>query len=88
MEIEKNLVLKQLIGKRITQLRKEAGYSSQETFSYDADIPRALYGKYEKGANITMTSLYRIVKFHKITFEKFFSEGFEVLNDIEGNDLS
>ena len=68
-----------LMGKRITELRKKAGYTSQETFAYDADIPRALYGRYEKGVNLTLFSLYRIIKYHEITFEDFFKEGFEEL---------
>ena len=67
------------MGKRITELRKKAGYTSQETFAYDADIPRALYGRYEKGVNLTLFSLYRIIKYHEITFEDFFKEGFEEL---------
>jgi transcriptional regulator with XRE-family HTH domain len=66
-----------LLGKRITQLRKKAGYTSQETFAYDAEIPRALYGRYEKGANLTISSLYRIIKYHEISFEEFFKNGFE-----------
>jgi transcriptional regulator with XRE-family HTH domain len=66
-----------LLGKRLKELRKDAGYTSQETFAYDAEIPRALYGKYEKGANITIDSLHRILKFHKITFKEFFKKGFE-----------
>ncbi len=61
----------------VKELRKEAGYTSQETFAYDAEIPRALYGKYEKGANITINSLHRILKFHNITFKEFFKKGFE-----------
>ncbi len=65
-----------LLGKRITELRKNAGYSSQETFAYDANIPRALYGRYEKGTNLTVNSLHRILKFHKISFKEFFEEGF------------
>ena len=76
-EEEKRLYI--FIGKRITQLRKKAGYTSQETFAYDADIPRALYGRYEKGANLTVYSLYRILKHHKITYKEFFEEGFEDL---------
>lgn len=68
-----------LMGKRITALRKKAGYTSQETFAYDADIPRALYGRYEKGSNLTIFSLYKILKQHQITFEEFFEEGFEDL---------
>lgn len=49
----------------------------QETFAYDAEIPRALYGKYEQGSNITIKSLRRILKFHNITFKEFFKKGFE-----------
>ncbi len=66
-----------LLGKRIKELRKDAGYSSQETFAYDAEIPRALYGKYEQGSNITISSLRRILKFHNLTFKEFFKKGFE-----------
>ena len=69
--------LYKLIGKRILELRKQAGYTSQETFAYDAEIPRALYGRCEKGTNLTINSLYRILKYHNITFEKFFAEGFD-----------
>ena len=69
--------LNTLLGKRLKELRKEAGYTSQETFAYDAEIPRALYGKYEKGSNITINSLHRILKFHNITFKEFFKKGFE-----------
>ncbi len=65
------------LGERIRELRKKAGYTSQETFAYDADIPRALYGRYEKGSNLTIYSLFRILKFHKISFEEFFSIGFD-----------
>jgi DNA-binding XRE family transcriptional regulator len=68
------------IGQRLKELRVNAGYSSQENFAYDANVPRALYGKYEKGCNITMSSLFRIISFHKISFEEFFSKGFEDIN--------
>jgi transcriptional regulator with XRE-family HTH domain len=74
-----NLKLYKCIGDRIRELRKKAGYTSQETFAYDAEIPRALYGKYEKGSNITVASLHRILKYHNITFEQFFSKGFDGL---------
>ena len=72
-------ILYKLIGDRLKILRKEAGYTSQETFAYDAEIPRALYGRYEKGCNLTIQSLYKILKFHKIDFETFFKKGFKDL---------
>ena len=79
MLTEEEKKLYKLMGKRITELRKKAGYTSQETFAYDADIPRALYGRYEKGANLTIYSLHRILKHHNITFKEFFEKGFEDL---------
>lgn len=68
-----------LIGERLTFLRKKAGYTSQEIFAYDAEIPRALYGRYEKGSNLTISSLYKILKFHELTLKEFFSKGFDEL---------
>jgi transcriptional regulator with XRE-family HTH domain len=62
------------MGKRIRQLRIEAGFSSQEAFAYEAGIPRAQYGRYEAGVNITILSLQKIVKFHKISLSDFFKK--------------
>jgi transcriptional regulator with XRE-family HTH domain len=64
--------IEQLIGKRIRELRIKAGYTSQENFAYEADIPRAQYGRYESGSNITIKSLYKILIFHKISLGEFF----------------
>jgi hypothetical protein len=75
-------LLYKLIGERIRQLRINAGYNSQDTFAYDAEIPRAQYGKYEKGTNLTILSLFRILKYHKITFEDFFGDEFQKLNKL------
>ena len=75
-------LLYKLLGERIRKLRIEKEYTSQETFAYDADIPRAQYGKYEKGANLTILSLYKILKYHKITFEEFFGEDFQKLDKL------
>lgn len=70
-------ILFENLGIRIRELRLRAGYSSQETFAYDAEIPRAQYGRYEKGVNITLSSLHKILKFHKITYRDFFDERFD-----------
>jgi len=63
-----------LIGEKLRDLRKKAGYSNQENFSYDAEIPRAQYGRYEKGVNLTLLSLKKILDFHKLSFEEFFKD--------------
>lgn len=71
--IENEETLFTLLGKRIMELRKKAGYTSYETFAFDVDIPTGLYWGYERGANLHIKSLYRILKFHKITFTEFFA---------------
>jgi transcriptional regulator with XRE-family HTH domain len=61
------------IGSRLTDLRKQKGYSSHEDFAYDYDLPRVQYWRIEKGkANVTIRSLYRILSIHKLTVEEFF----------------
>lgn len=69
------------ISKKLKYLRIKNGYSNYEDFSYDADIARAQYGKYEKGANILVTTLVKILKQHNMTLEEFFSLK---MNDKEG----
>jgi len=62
------------IGERLVELRKQAGYSSYETFAYDYELPRMQYWRIEKGkVNITLKSLLRILEIHKITIFDFFS---------------
>lgn len=63
------------IGSKITDLRKQKGYSSHEDFAYDYDLPRVQYWRIEKGkANVTIKSLYRILAIHKLTVEEFFCQ--------------
>lgn len=61
------------IGSKLTDLRKQKGYTSHEDFAYDYDLPRVQYWRIEKGkANVTIRSLYRILSIHKLTVEEFF----------------
>jgi len=63
------------IGSRLTELRKQKGYSSHEDFAYDYDLPRVQYWRIEKGkANVTIKSLYRILAIHKLTVDDFFCQ--------------
>ncbi len=62
-----------LIKQKIKYLRIKAGYSNSEDFAYDVDIARAQYGKYEKGANLMVTTLIKILKHHKMTLAEFFN---------------
>ncbi len=62
------------IGLRIKQLRIDKGYSSAEIFAYEHGLNRVSYWRMEKGCNITLTSLLRILDIHQITLQEFFSD--------------
>ena len=74
-----NLVNKDLLalGKRIKALRLKQGFTNYEYFAYEHNIPRAQYGRYEKGEDLKYSSLLKVVKALGLTMEEFFSEGFE-----------
>lgn len=61
------------IGERLRELRKAAGYKSYENFAFDNELNRVQYGRMEKGANMTIASLIRVLEVHKMTLEEFFS---------------
>ncbi|MGH1337252.1 MAG: helix-turn-helix domain-containing protein [Aureispira sp.] len=65
------------IAQRIRTLRKERGYSNQEKFAYEIDIARAQYGRYERGIDLKISSLSKILFAHGITLQEFFAAGFE-----------
>jgi transcriptional regulator with XRE-family HTH domain len=65
------------LGNRIKSLRVKNGYTNYETFAYEHDIPRAQYGRYERGEDLRFSSLVKVIKALGLTVEEFFSEGFE-----------
>jgi len=69
---------KQLIklGKRLKQLRIEKGYTNYEQFAFDHRLPRAQYGRYEKGQDLRFSSLVKVLNALNISLKDFFSEGF------------
>ena len=62
---------------RIRSLRLEKGYTNYELFAYEHHIPRAQYGRYEKGEDLRYSSLIKIAKAHDMGMKEFFSEGFD-----------
>ena len=71
-EVLSNLLKR--VGLKLTELRKQKGYTSHEDFAFDHDIPRVQYWRIEKGqTNVTMKSLIRLLAIHKLTVEEFFS---------------
>lgn len=66
----------QKLAERIKELRAEKGYTSYEYFAYDHNIPRAQYGRYEKGEDLKFSSLLKVLKGLDISLKEFFGEGF------------
>lgn len=60
------------LGARIKELRLARGYTNYETFAYKHDLPRAQYGRYEKGSDLRFTSLIKVIEALGVTPEEFF----------------
>lgn len=60
------------IAQKLKDLRVKAGYTSHENFAWDNDISRVQYWRIEKGKNITLETLFKVLDIHKITLEEFF----------------
>lgn len=65
------------LGARIRQIRIQLGYTNYEYFAYENGIPRAQYGRYEKGEDLRYSSLVKVIKSFGMSMEEFFSEGFD-----------
>lgn len=64
------------LAERIKELRIKKGYTSYEYFAYDHNIPRAQYGRYEKGEDLKFSSLLKVINALDISLKEFFEEGF------------
>lgn len=64
-------------GERFKTLRKAKGYSNYEQFAYLHDIGRSQYGKYEKGADMRLSTFFRVLEALEISPVEFFGEGFD-----------
>jgi len=65
------------LGDRIKSLRIKAGFTNYEYFAYKHEIPRAQFGRYERGEDLRYSSLLKVIRAFGITVEEFFSEGFD-----------
>lgn len=63
-----------LIALKIKQLRKSSGCKSYETFALDHDLDRKQYWRVEKGTNITLATLIKVLDIHKISLKDFFND--------------
>lgn len=74
-ENEPEFLLK--VAARLKELRIAKGYTSYEKFAIQNDISRMQYWRYEKGEDMRISSLQKIVKALGLSMEEFFSEGFD-----------
>ena len=65
------------VGNRMKELRTKRGHTSHETFAYENNINRAQYSRYERGEDLRLSTFIRVLQAFDMTFEEFFSEGFE-----------
>ncbi|HRS67126.1 MAG TPA: helix-turn-helix transcriptional regulator [Paludibacteraceae bacterium] len=63
------------IGNRIKRLRIDKGYSSAEIFAYEHELNRVSYWRIERGSNLTLSTLLRILDIHNLSLQEFFGEG-------------
>lgn len=60
------------IGSRLKQLRLKAGYSAADKFAYDHEIHPAQYTRYERGVDMRISSLLKILSAHNMSLQEFF----------------
>jgi transcriptional regulator with XRE-family HTH domain len=60
------------VGNKLRKLRIAKGYTNYENFAYDNGLNRANYGRYEKGANLRLSTLISILECHNLTLDEFF----------------
>jgi transcriptional regulator with XRE-family HTH domain len=70
--LDKQQLTIQKIGARIRELRKARGYTNHDTFAYDHEIDRTQYSKYERGADMRVTTLIKVLAALDISLEDFF----------------
>jgi len=62
------------IAEKIKLLRKEKGFTSYETFAFEYEINRVQYWRIEKGQNITLKTLIKVLSIHNLTLQEFFND--------------
>jgi transcriptional regulator with XRE-family HTH domain len=60
------------IGSKLKALRIQKGYSNYEIFAFDNGLNRVNYGRYEKGNNMRLDTLIKILECHNLTLAEFF----------------
>jgi len=70
------------MGMRLKALRKSKGYTSPDKFSYENNLNRSQYGKYEAGnTNITIGTLINILNCFGVSLSEFFNEDYDQIEE-------
>jgi hypothetical protein len=70
--LNENQIQFKKIGNRLKQLRLKAGYTAAEAFANEHDIHRAQYMRYERGMDMRISSLMKVLAAHEMTLTEFF----------------
>ena len=62
----------QKLGKLIKEQRKKNGFTSFEDFAYQMEIARSLFYRYESGADLRVSTLFRIIEGMGMKVSDFF----------------
>jgi len=68
-EAEKEYLIR--VGERLKHYRLLRGYTNYESFANKFDLQRSMYGQYERGSNITLLTLHRILEVLEVDREEF-----------------
>ena len=60
------------LGSTFRQLRMRKGFKSAEIFSYENDLNRTAYWRWENGENITMKNFFKLCNIHNLSPKELF----------------
>jgi transcriptional regulator with XRE-family HTH domain len=60
------------IGNRLKQLRLKAGYTAADKFAYDHDMHPAQYTRYERGVDMRVSTLVKLLTLYNLSLQDFF----------------
>lgn len=60
------------LGSTFRQLRMRKGFKSAEIFSYENDLNRTAYWRWENGENITMKNFFKLCNIHELSPKEIF----------------
>ena len=60
------------LGSTLRLLRMKKGFKSAEIFSYENDLNRTAYWRWENGENITMKNFFKLCDIHNISPKNLF----------------